>query len=64
MEDKEPKFKFMECVVVTSGFFEGCKGIVKSYINGSYDVDLTCHGQGVFASFKEESLKSAKGCEE
>lgn len=70
-----PKFHFMECVKVVSGFFAGCKGNVKSYSaesfgtkpgtyngpNSTYQVEVTdCKGQSFFEYFKESELESCK----
>lgn len=62
-----PKFHYMDCVKVNSGFYEGCKGNVINYYPGhdssksSYSVDITdCKGQAFFADFDEDELEGCK----
>jgi len=53
-------FHFKDCVVVTEGFFEGCKGVVQDEWSGTptkYDVQLTCKNETVNARFEAKQLK-------
>jgi len=53
-------FHFKDRVVVTKGFYEGCKGTVEHQIQVDppvYDVDLDCKGSIVPESFKGDELK-------
>ena len=61
----EPRFHFMDCVKVTKGFYEGCKGNVTDYNNGYYHISSDdCKGKSFFDSLPEYSLEPAKGCQQ
>ena len=61
-----PKFHFMDCVKITSGFYKNCKGKVTQFYGvNSYEVSVSdCKGASFYSNFDEVDLKSAKGCEE
>lgn len=53
-------FHFKDCVTVTQGFFEGCKGVVQNEWSGTpteYDVQLTCKKEIFNAMFEAKELK-------
>ena len=59
----EPRFHFMDCVKIKSGFYEGCKGTVEEFDGKYYSVQIDdCRGSGVYIESEETNLKPAKGC--
>lgn len=60
----EPKFHFMDCVKIKTGFYKNCSGAIQSwdgfnrYVVQSYD----CRGGDMNAQFYENDLESSKGC--
>lgn len=59
----EPRFRFRDCVEITSGFFQGCKGRVESHDAADYGVRVEdCRGEDFYEFFSESDLKLAKGC--
>ena len=63
----EPKFHFMDCVKITKGFYEGCKGNVIGYTPGSgsyqphYMVEVNnCKGKDLTADFDDDQLEGCK----
>lgn len=51
---------FNDCVVVTKGFYEGCKGTVEEEWSDNpvqYSVDLQCKNKEFSAFFKADELK-------
>lgn len=60
----EPKFHFMDCVKIKSGFYEGCKGKVTQFYGvESYEVAVNnCKGTSFYSNFNETDLKLTKGC--
>lgn len=64
---REPKFHYKDCVVVKSGFYRNCEGIVDSVFQSDnediYYVDLdSCNGNSTIHSdnFKESQLDFCK----
>ena len=53
-------FHFKDCVVVTKGFYEGCRGTLEEEISTDpiqYDVHLNCRNETMNVAFKVDELK-------
>lgn len=61
----EPRFHFKDCVEITQGFYQGCKGTVEDMQSDSSEYGIKaedCRGGNFYDWFKENELKPAKGC--
>jgi hypothetical protein len=61
----EPKFHFQDCVEITHGFYQGCKGTVEDMQSDSSSYAIKaedCRGGNFYDWFKESDLKLSKGC--
>ena len=52
---------FKDCVIVTKGFYQDCRGVVEEEWNDSqYDVRLTCKNETFNARFTASELKKCE----
>ena len=60
----EPKFHFEDCVKVTKGFYQGCKGRITGLSDpDKYYVTGECKIYRFSDTIKESDLTAANGCE-
>jgi hypothetical protein len=65
----EPRFHYLDCVNVVSGFYKGCHGLVKTVNQNdnfpkydTYDVELSCKSnEGMLQQVRDGDLQAAPG---